>query len=109
NRQPARRASDDGEDGFPLSILQPLPAPSGWEARRTSLFLQRFQILDNGHAFFFGELVAEGMSTVAAAGLCCVVDLAPFRPGCLGVGPALQNGDLPAELDRIIIALAGAV
>src|SRR5437868_7074860 len=88
------------------SSLRGTPAaryPAGSKTRPRAWGLQRLEVLDHRPALLLGQLVAEGVAGVAAAGLRRVVDLAAFqRHGAL-VRAALEDRHLPADLDRIII------
>src|SRR5262245_41248143 len=87
--------------------------PRAWRARQRlaakRASLQGLAVLDNGEALVLGELVAEGVAAVAAAGPRRVVDLPALEGRQLRVGAAREHRHLPAELLRVVVLLAGAV
>src|SRR5262245_1061814 len=104
----ARQGAGEARLPGPLSFPVPRQGRSKAASGRT-IHLKSFQILDDSQAFLFGELVAEGVSAIAAARLRRVVDLAPFEGGRLRVGTVLRYVDLPAALDGIVVLLARPV
>src|SRR4051812_11917155 len=82
---------------------------SGWCGCRFHTGSECFQILYYRQTFVFSQLVPKHVSGVRLARASRVVYPALLGAGQFWVGPALQDFHFPAEPDRVILLLAGAV
>src|SRR5437879_5296250 len=68
---------------------------------------QRLQVFDDRKVCWLRQIVAGGVAAVAVCGEGGVVNLAPLDSGQLGIRRLVQDGDLPSQLDGVVVLLAG--
>ncbi len=99
---PGPTAGRDREWAAAGPRLEVPPAPAGLMAPVERAPSERLEVLDDRHAFVFGQSVPKGMPAVAATWLGGVVNLAAFPRRQVRSGAFVQYRNLPAELNRTV-------
>src|SRR5262245_29372010 len=90
-------------------VRSPLGFCYGLRTTDHGLFLECLEIFNYGHALLFTQVVAERMAAIAQARQGRIVCLPPFPSGQRCVRLALDNGNLQAKLDGVVVFFLAAI